>query len=130
MLGGDGGEGGGFAGLHVDAAEVDGAVEGALDGGLEEVEFAHGDAAGGDYDVDAGEGGAERGFEGTGSGWVSLVRWGGVGKGILKSGGRTCLIRYLDRRLQSCGFGSRRGESVCLCRALHLVGGVPGGCAG
>lgn len=37
----DGGEGGGFAGFHGDAAEVDGAVEGTFDGWFEEVEFAH-----------------------------------------------------------------------------------------
>ena len=82
VLRGDSGEGGGFAGLHVDAAEVDGAAEGALDGGLEEVEFAHGDAAGGDDDVDAGEGGAEGGFEGAGSKGVSGVGWEGRG-GVL-----------------------------------------------
>ena len=35
------GEGGGFTGFHGDAAEVEGSAEGALDGGLEEVEFAH-----------------------------------------------------------------------------------------
>lgn len=53
---GDGGEGGGFAGLHGDAAEVDGAAEGAFDGRLEEVELAHGDAARGHDDVDGAEG--------------------------------------------------------------------------
>lgn len=65
---GDGGEGGGFAGFHGHAAEVDGAAEGALDGRFEEVEFAHGDAACGDDDGHAAEGGAERGFEIAGPG--------------------------------------------------------------
>lgn len=63
----DGGEGGGFAGLHGDAAEADGAAEGALDGGFEQVELAHGDAARGDDDVDGAEGGSEVLFEGAGS---------------------------------------------------------------
>ncbi len=70
---GDGGEGGGFAGFHGDAAEMDGAVEGAFEGGFQEVEFAHGDAAGGDEEVDGGEGGEEAVFEGRLSGWCSLV---------------------------------------------------------
>lgn len=48
---GDGGEGARFSRLHSDTAEVDGPAEGAFDGGFEEVEFAHGDAAGGDDDV-------------------------------------------------------------------------------
>lgn len=64
---GDGGEGGGFAGLHGHAAEVDGAAEGALDGGFEEVELAHGDAARGHDDVDGAEGASEVLFEGAGS---------------------------------------------------------------
>lgn len=53
---GYGGEGGGFAGLHGDATEVDGAAEGALDGGFEEVQLAHGDSARGDDDVYVAEG--------------------------------------------------------------------------
>ena len=59
VLEGHGGEGAGFSGLHGDAAEADGAAEGALDGGFEEVELAHGDAAGGHDDVDGAEGGSE-----------------------------------------------------------------------
>ena len=59
VLEGHGGEGAGFAGLHGDAAEADGAAEGALDGGFEEVELAHGDAARGHDDVDGAEGGSE-----------------------------------------------------------------------
>ena len=59
VLEGHGGEGAGFAGLHGDAAEADGAAEGALDGRFEEVELAHGDAARGHDDVDGAEGGAE-----------------------------------------------------------------------
>ena len=64
---GDGGEGGWFAGLHGDAAEVDCAAEGALDRGFEEVEFAHGDAACGDDYGDGAEGRADGGFEGAGA---------------------------------------------------------------
>lgn len=68
----DCGKGGRLAGLHVYAAEVDGAAEGALDGGFQEVEFAHGDAAGGDDDVDFAKGVAEGLFKGSGSVAVSI----------------------------------------------------------
>lgn len=64
---GDRGEGGWFAGFHRDAAEVDGAAEGALDGWFEQVELAHGDTAAGDDEVDATERAAQGVFEGAGS---------------------------------------------------------------
>ena len=59
---GHGREGGGFAWFHGYAAEVDCAAEGALDGGFQEVELAHGDAAGGDYYVYLAHGGAKSFF--------------------------------------------------------------------
>ena len=62
-LEGDGTEGGGFAGFHGDAAEVDVPAEGALDGWFEEVEFAHGDTACCYDGGHAEEGGAEGAFE-------------------------------------------------------------------
>ena len=63
---GDGGESGRFARFHRHAAEMDGPAEGALDGRFEQVELAHGDAAGGDDDVDAAHGCAQSFFEGAG----------------------------------------------------------------
>ena len=50
-----GGERAGFAGLHGNAAEVDGAAEGALDGRFQQVQFAHGDPARGHDDVHGAE---------------------------------------------------------------------------
>ena len=63
MLGRDRGKGGRFARLHVDAAEMDCPAKRPLDGRLEEVKFAHRDAAAGYDYVNAGEGGTERFFE-------------------------------------------------------------------
>lgn len=59
---GDAGKGGGFTRFHAHAAEVDGPAEGTLDRGFQEVELAHGDAAGGYEDVGFAEGGAKEGF--------------------------------------------------------------------
>jgi hypothetical protein len=50
---------------------VDSPIETALDGGFEQVQFAHGDAAGGEEDVDCLEGEAEGGFEGV---WTVVDR--------------------------------------------------------
>ena len=66
-----GGERAGFPGLHGNAAEVDGAAEGALDGRFQEVQLAHGDPARGHDDVYAAESVSEMLFEGAGSGEVS-----------------------------------------------------------
>lgn len=63
-----GGEGGGFAWFHGDTAKVDGAAEGALDGGFEEVELAHGGTACGYNDGGEAEGRSEGGFKGCGAG--------------------------------------------------------------
>ena len=52
---GHGGECAGFPGLHGDAAEVDGAAEGALDCRFQQVQLAHGDSARGHDDVHAAE---------------------------------------------------------------------------
>lgn len=65
---------------------MDFAVEAALDGGFEEVQFAHGDAAGGEDDVDGLEGGAEGGFEGGGAVEGDYVRMGEKGRGRKEGG--------------------------------------------
>lgn len=96
-----GGEGGGFAWFHGDAAKVDGAAKGALDGGFKEVEFAHGGAACGYDDRGAAEGGAEGGFESAGA----REREGllvGLGAWVSGRGGwRTCLLRFPSRLLRN-----------------------------
>ena len=74
----DGRKSGGFPRLHVYAAKVDCSAKGALNGGLEEVKFAHRDTARGYNHVALAEGVAEGLFEGTGSvGWLALA-WFGV----------------------------------------------------
>ena len=76
-----GGERAGFPRLHGNAAEVDGAAEGALDGRFQEVQLAHGDAARGHDDVHGAESAAEMLFERAGSGDVGggdWKVWGGV----------------------------------------------------
>lgn len=90
---GYGSESGGFAGLHVDAAEVDGATEGALNGGFEQIEFAHGYAARGYDNVAFAEGSAEDFFEFSRPVWGSCV----ISDDVNGSGRLTCLKRSLDR---------------------------------
>ena len=69
---------GGLPRLHVYAAKVDCSTKGALNGGFEEVKFAHGDTARGYNHVAFAEGVAERLFEGTRSvAWLALA-WFGV----------------------------------------------------
>jgi hypothetical protein len=71
VLGGHSGKGSRLARLHVDATEVDRAAEGALNGGLEEIELAHGDAAASYDHINASESGAKRFLQGSGSAVLS-----------------------------------------------------------
>lgn len=75
----DSGERSGFPRLHVYAAKVYCSAKGALDGGLEEVEFAHGDTTRGYDYVAFAEGITEGLFEGAGSvasvGLAGILVW-------------------------------------------------------